>query len=638
MIVVTRHTIASRFYEQWCAPKRIRPSSFRGRAKPRPFAIDGSAPARNVVRSSSQTEPAPQKDPRVPHAMNENRRPQVLGLGVDDGPGPSQNAEWQKGQLALVVDGKQDAADEVRQVVPLGAELQHQSRQQESPVQDFLPPRGRQAGSDVTDQRGDDIGPLRVDELGHDRVFLGLFQNSHREDVRVAKIGHVEEPRADKVPADGPPDPLRMPRLLRGIFQELSRRDCLFVVVASAGVIVRFRHHLELLVGVGAIPALEPLRDGFLEKGLRPGNPSQDETSYGDPGEVAQQDGEAPMHRDGHPGPVPRHFIELVLPEQAEPARKKVGPGEGHQGQERGEPRVVRLPDVLPGHVFGIGSRPQIRQKGSIDRSRGSFRRGGCHHGCCRASVGRIRINGGSIDRNRFGCFGGFFDFQIKEVGRPAPQVLVKRKGAHAGESVEADRLKIPPVVRKHLKRKYERLLRKDRRVEEVQDEGHRQLGRRPQVKEPRGQNPRKTGGFRQPPGLSQIQRSPFLPCHETGPDISNDRVGIIGRGNCRSCSSGIAVSIVVVVLSGHSDASGKSSAAAAASVCVLRTSSSRPSPQSICMNRSRFYPPRDRRRRPVGPMVHPPAVCIRATDTRIGCRVPVRERRPVRRMQRGLG
>mmetsp|Transcript_9108 Transcript_9108/g.22606 ORF Transcript_9108/g.22606 Transcript_9108/m.22606 type:complete len:206 (+) Transcript_9108:156-773(+) len=178
------------------------------------------------LRSFLQAEPAAQKDARIPHAVDQYRRPQVLALGIDGRPGPAQHTEGQKSQLGLMVDGKQNAAHKHGQrIVP---QLQDQSREQKASVQNFLPPGCRQAGSNVSDNRRQEIGALRVDELGNDGIFFGLFQNGNGKDVRVEKVGNIEKPRAHKVTSDRPPHPLGMPRLLRRIVHELFGREFFF--------------------------------------------------------------------------------------------------------------------------------------------------------------------------------------------------------------------------------------------------------------------------------------------------------------------------------------------------------------------------------------------------------------------------
>lgn len=136
---------------------------------------DGGGILLRLRRTILQAEPASQKDPRIPHAVNNNRRPQILGFCIHNSPGPSQNAERQKCEFLLVVYRKENSANKGRPGIGL-LKQQKKSWQKKPSVQDFFPPGRCDARGNKSHQRGQQVLALRVDELGNNRGFLGLFE------------------------------------------------------------------------------------------------------------------------------------------------------------------------------------------------------------------------------------------------------------------------------------------------------------------------------------------------------------------------------------------------------------------------------------------------------------------------------
>ena len=172
---------------------------------------------------SLQTQPTPQKNPAVPHGVNDHGDEQIATLGVKPPPGPPQGHQWQEPRHAHVMRGEQNPTEEdapaqthveieggeheplrSRQAGEMGLEGVVSPSTVTYPVQHLLPPRGRQTRSHVAHQERGDVVVLRIDELGHDPV---LHEMPRGEEEGIEKIGDIEDPTGERVPQEDVHEP-----------------------------------------------------------------------------------------------------------------------------------------------------------------------------------------------------------------------------------------------------------------------------------------------------------------------------------------------------------------------------------------------------------------------------------------------
>lgn len=276
----------------------------------------------------------------------------------------------------------------------------------------------------------------------------------------VDEVGDVEEPGRDEVAADGPPEPVGVPS----------------VGVPSVG--------SEGFVAARMVFGLFFLGPAAPEKGFGTQHPGQDGASGRDPGPMAQEDDETPMHghREGHS--VSGGGVQSVFEQERESAGGEVGHGEEDEGRD-GRGSGMGLGGC--GVVVAGGSRPGWFVFRRAIAARSQSPRGFGLRGI--RPQRRHRRREGRRGRLSVRCCG----FHVTD-GRP-PQPHQPREGRHARQAVQSDALEPSLLVGDQLEGEGYAVLGQDSQMEDVEGQSDEELGARPEGDEAGGHPGEGPGG-----------------------------------------------------------------------------------------------------------------------------------------------